>query len=404
MDRATLEWDAFWAVPERNPELARYLSDGHLEPAAPPPPADPRTLATDTLERFDALRAWNAYWASRSQGRAALIREATAIDETPIGDSIERGRLGAIRAKAKARKDLYSRFECPPPPWERVPADLLWNIANAPAAQVSMLLGLHGPSSGLSAACASFGFALHEACEAIQSGRIDAAVVGAVDAAPTPELVAGFYAGRLAPLGTGPSMPLCELRGTHMAGGACTWIIAAEDAVPDLPSLPVEILGIGLSSDAGHIITPSVDGPKRAIGDAFAMACVQPQAIRAWDMHATATPGDWSELALIADYVPADAVLSARKGLFGHGMSVAGGWELTALALGGDRIAPGVLRMPPSGIAASAVHPQFVETGRRFVLDSPVDVHASEDGRLVVGKLSMGIGGITSCVLLNLET
>ena len=97
--------------------------------------------------------------------------------------------------------------------------------------------------------------------------------------------------------------------------------------------LGIEILGTGVSSDAEHIITPSQQGPKLSIRKAFAHAQVEPKDIHIWDMHATGTPGDWNELVLLEDFVPLSAWISARKGIFGHGMAACGGWELTASLL-----------------------------------------------------------------------
>ena len=51
-------------------------------------------------------------------------------------------------------------------------------------------------------------------------------------------------------------------------------------------------------------------------------------------MHATATPGDFSEVTMVRSVLPATVIATARKGTFGHGMSAAGGWELTAQYLG----------------------------------------------------------------------
>ncbi len=56
--------------------------------------------------------------------------------------------------------------------------------------------------------------------------------------------------------------------------------------------------------------------------------------VATWDMHATATPGDWMELQNTLEVFPGTTRFTARKGTFGHGMSVCGGWELTAQHLG----------------------------------------------------------------------
>ena len=151
----------------------------------------------------------------------------------------------------------------------------------------------------------------------------------------------------------------------------------------------LEILGIGLTSDADHIITPSEEGPSSAIQLALADAGVSPDAVAAWDMHATATPGDWTELLTALSVLPDAQAITARKGTFGHGMSVCGGWELTAQHLG---IARGELH--PVHVSPDEVHPMIQPHINRLVKDQSVTVEGG-----ITGKISMGIGGINSCVV-----
>jgi 3-oxoacyl-(acyl-carrier-protein) synthase len=151
---------------------------------------------------------------------------------------------------------------------------------------------------------------------------------------------------------------------------------------------------IALSSDAEHIITPSITGPKRALSRAFAEADVRPEDIAIADLHATGTPGDLNELALVEDYVGPDTLITARKGQLGHGMANSGGWELTALALG---LREGAAH--PTNIAAPSLHakirrPASIVTARAR--------KAGDPGLACRGfKLMLGIGGITACVVIK---
>ena len=106
-------------------------------------------------------------------------------------------------------------------------------------------------------------------------------------------------------------------------------------------------------------------------------------------MHATATPGDWQELQNALAEIGPRARISARKGLFGHGMSSCGGWELTALYLGMEK---GLLY--PVGIRAEELHPAIRPLADRLVLDRPAPVEGD-----VAGKINMGIGGVNACVI-----
>lgn len=400
-ENAYRNWNYFWAQPERNDDVKQF-QEGKLK--VDDVPADPRALPVDSPERAEAASVWNEFWARRSSELKKYLKEMNEIEMMTIGGDVAADKLNVIRAKTKARKALMDKYKSPVPPWESVAPTFLWNLPNAPAAQVSMMLGIHGPSSASIGACATFGLLLRQAMDAIESGEYDVAIVQTADVTPPPAVVSAFHAAKV--LATGPQVgiPLCQLRGTHVAGGACTWIIGAEDAVGALGLKPykgVQLLGVGLSSDAEHIITPSLEGPKHCIRDAFKQANISPSEIQTWDMHATGTPGDWSEFKLIEDFVPSEAVITARKGIFGHGMSTCGGWELTAQVLGATKTSGGI-RIQPSGIPTQSMHPSIVSLKRRIAADKPLTVETQKE-TLTCGKLSMGIGGISSCVLTRVH-
>lgn len=391
-------WQKFWSHPERNKALAQHIAGQTNEPNVP---QSPTTFEIDSPERAAAWDSWNAYWCEKSDGLKEFLREFSEMESLTIGADVATDKLNVIRAKAKAKKILTDKWKNPPPPWEAVSANLLWNLPNAPAAQVSMLHGIHGVSYASIGACATFGLVLRQAIDGIRGGHYDAAIIGTTDLPPPPELVAGFNAAKVLAAGHEIGVPLCNLRGTHVAGGACTWILGADDVMEKLgqASLGVEILGVGLSSDAEHIITPSMEGPKLSIRDAFAQARIDPKQVHTWDMHATGTPGDWSEFKLI-DNLPESTVITARKGIFGHGMSTCGGWELTAQLLSTKKTGT-KYTLTSSGIEKQKLHPSIQQIGRSIATDKPVTLDAPEG--LICGKLSMGIGGISSCVLAKIQ-
>lgn len=395
---AERSWHKFWAHPERCKALADHVSGERVDAEAP---ASPSTFEIDSPERAAAWEAWNSFWCKKSDGLQDYLREFNEMESITIGADVANDKLNVIRAKAKAKKALQDKWKHPLPPWEAVNANMLWNLPNAPAAQVSMLHGIHGVSFASIGACATFGLVLRQAVDGIRSGDYDAAIIGTTDLSPPPELVAGFNAAKVLAAGCDVGVPLCNLRGTHVAGGACTWILAADDVMEKLgqKSLGIEIMGVGLSSDAEHIITPSMEGPKLCIRDAFAQAGITPQDVHTWDMHATGTPGDWSEFKLIEN-LPSTTVITARKGIFGHGMSTCGGWELTA-QLFSTRKNGTTYTLTGSGISPDRVHPSIRNVGRKLATDKAVTVDAPKG--LVCGKLSMGIGGISSCVLSKIQ-
>ena len=188
-----------------------------------------------------------------------------------------------------------------------------------------------------------------------------------------------------------PSLPLTDLRGTHLSGGSVLWIVGDYDYMTAQGYEPVglEILGVGVTSDAQHIITPSREGPLSAIRLAIDNANVSDQRFGTWDLHATATPGDYQEINTLREVFPNTLMVTARKGAFGHGMSASGGWELTAQYLG---LAKG--RLEPTPLTADAINPAIEETPYEFVYGTAREAPAG-----LAGKLSMGIGGVNACVI-----
>jgi 3-oxoacyl-[acyl-carrier-protein] synthase II len=391
LDRATRAWNHFWA--RRDQCAARRRFEASQVPPHPPPPADPATLPIDSLERCDALALWDGYWAGRSDELRAFLERFVAIEHLKADDEDqEKAHLNAIRKRLRAQRALLDEIGCPPPPWTSVSANLIWNVQNAPAAQVTMLLGLHGPAWAPVGACSTFGVAVKCGRDAILRGEAKLAIVGTTDPRPDPALVAAFHEARVMP-GIGEvNMPFTSLRGTHISGGACVWILGDSAWCAERGLRPVGgwVEAVALSSDAEHIITPSKSGPKRAIARAYAEAAISARDVALIDLHATGTPGDLNELDLVGDFVNERTRVTARKGQLGHGMSNSGGWELTALALGlAGRVAL------PTGIREGALHervrrPQAIVGGGGAALDGGVGV-----------KLMLGIGGITACVVIR---
>jgi 3-oxoacyl-[acyl-carrier-protein] synthase II len=414
-DAAQRDWNHFWAQEVRNPLLREWLVTGHITvdgqlvvPADVPMRPDPAIQGL--FRQYEQQLVWDAYWAARNPDQLALLQELERIESRGVGENVDVDKLNVIRSKARAKRELFQRLGCPEPPWEKVNPRLLWNLPNAAAAQLSMLLGTHGPAYGMYGACATFGLLLHRGLQAIRSGEADCVLVVTADNTPPSALVAGFYGARVLAGGARVSYPLTDMRGTHVSGGACAWILAAEDVLSSygVDHFGIEVAGVGLSSDAEHIITPSINGPKEAIRASIVDAQLLdpgssgPFRFDLWDMHATGTPGDRNELGLIEEFIDPDTVVSARKGLFGHGMGSCGGWELTALAFSPERSSSG-FSVWPSGIPANQVHVSISSRPIRIALDQPVQISGTHPSVLTCGKLSMGIGGISSCVVIRVD-
>jgi len=396
--RARRRWNRFWSHPERNSLLAEYRQgddarrSGLREKLGVP--EDPADLDPEDEDFDDALEAWGEFWVEHSDMLVKYLAELREIEAEGVGPDIEASKGQVIRRKATARRKLNARYGCPLEPWNAVDANLLWNIPNIPAAQISMLGKITGPTVAPIAACAGFGTALKFGIDAIRRGDAKAAVIGTTDPEPHPLTVGSFFQARVVSQDGQVSKPFTGMRGTHVSGGACIWIVGDVDYFDPLGMKPLgmEIMGAAINSDADHIITPTQKGPRAVIETALGNAEIPASEVATWDMHATATPGDWTELQNTLSVVPGTTKLTARKGSFGHGMSVCGGWELTAQHLG---FAKGVLH--PVNIENEEIHPSIRSMQGSLVGHDPM----SAEGR-VAGKLNMGVGGVNACVISRL--
>jgi 3-oxoacyl-(acyl-carrier-protein) synthase len=389
MDRATRLWNHFWAQPSRCGARRRF--DADPAPSAVPV-ALPSSLPQDSPERFEAASAWDAHWAAQSEGLRSFLERFAAVEHLEADDEDQdKAHLSAIRKRLRAHRALVEEVGCPPPPWTAVSANFIWNIQNAPAAQVTMLLDLHGPAWAPVGACSTFGVALQCGRDAIRRGAAKLAIVGTTDPRPDSALIGAFHDARVMP-GIGEvNMPFTSLRGTHISGGACVWIVGDPTFCAEKGMTPLAYVeSVAISSDAEHIITPSKSGPKRAIAQAYREAGIAPDDVAIIDLHATGTPGDLNELALVEEFIGERTRITARKGQLGHGMANSGGWELTAVALS---LARGMAL--PTGIRREAIH-ERVRHCEAIVGTEPAPLTGA-----VGVKLMLGIGGVTACVVLR---
>lgn len=386
LHHATRRWNRFWASAERNSALAAFLR-GEAPELQPPPAPE----GVPDLERDEVDEAWWEFWSRRSPELQSYLGELREIESLAVQGEVEAGKMAAIKEKQRRRRRLTAKWGAPDPPWQSVSPNLIWNIDNIAAAQISMLGKLTGMAICPTAACSTFGVALKLALDAIRSDQADAVVVGATDPPPHPLTVGAFYNARVISADAQISKPLTELRGTHVAGGSVIWIVGALEHMlaRGMRPLGMEPMAVGVTSDADHIITPSQEGPVASMKIALSESQVDAKDIVSWDLHATATPGDFNEVEMVRSMMPSETLITARKGTFGHGMAAGGGWELTAQYLSWERG-----EVFPTPLVREELNQQIADVHRNFAFD---DSCAAPGG--VVGKLSMGIGGINACVV-----
>lgn len=243
--------------------------------------------------------------------------------------------LGGSESTHLTGQDLYGGGSATLAPWA-VPRAM----ANAPASHLSIRHGFTGPSLTLSTACASSTQAVGEAWRLLRSGDAELALAGGTDACLNPLAWKAWEALRaMAPDTCRPFS--AGRRGMVLGEGAAMLVLetlehARERGAPIL----AEVLGYGVSSDAGDLVKPSVDGPLRAMRGAMRQAAVAPDRYDYINAHGTGTVlNDRCETAAIkaafGDHAP-QLCVSAVKSAVGHLMGAAGALELVAglLAIG----------------------------------------------------------------------
>ncbi len=219
-------------------------------------------------------------------------------------------------------------------------------MINAAAATVSMHMGLRGVNSAAVTACASAGHAITDAIKAIQQDEADVMVTGGAEAALTKLGLACFMTMRaLSTRNDAPekaSRPWDKDRdGFVMSEGAGILVVEEyERAKKRGANIYAELVGYGMSADAGHITMPDEQGrgANSAMQRALKMAGINPDQIAYINAHGTSTPlGDMAENNAIKNLFGAHAyklAVSSTKSMTGHLLGASGGIEtiFTAMA------------------------------------------------------------------------
>ncbi|WP_460182366.1 beta-ketoacyl-ACP synthase II [Thermopirellula anaerolimosa] len=298
------------------------------------------------------IRNWNPveYLDSKEQKRIdrfaqyALVAATDAIRESGLDFSQEDPRRCAsvIGSGVGGLGEIEAQFrrlmEKGP---ERVSAFTIPKMMlNAASGCVSIQFGLKGPAYGVVTACASASNAVVEAVKEIESGDIDVVITGGSEAAVTPLGIAGFAAMKaLSERNDDPeraSRPFDRDRDGFVLSEGAGIVVLEEYEHARKRGAPIlaEMLGYGVSSDAGHITQPDENGrgAATAMSDALTSARLSKDQIDYINAHGTSTPlGDVAETIAIksvfgefARSVP----ISSTKSQLGHLLGASGGVEL----------------------------------------------------------------------------
>lgn len=257
-----------------------------------------------------------------------------ALDEelaTRIGCIVGSG-IGGLPLIENTRDELVSRGPRRVSPFF-VPA----SIINMVSGHVSMRFGFKGPNLAVVTACTTGLHCIGEAARKIEYGDADIVVAGGCEATVSPLGVGGFASMRA--LSTRNDDPRTASRpwdkdrdGFVLGEGAGVMVLESyESAKARGARIYAEVVGYGMSADAGHMTAPNMDGPRRAMVNALRNAGVNADQIDYLNAHGTSTPlGDVNESnaikAALGDHAR-KVVVNSTKSMTGHLLGGAGGLE-----------------------------------------------------------------------------
>jgi 3-oxoacyl-[acyl-carrier-protein] synthase II len=233
------------------------------------------------------------------------------------------------------------------------------SIINMTAGHVSMRFGFKGPNLAIVTACTTGLHCIGEAGRMIEYGDADVVVAGGSEATVSPLGIGGFASMRA--LSTRNDEPAAASRPWDSArdgfvlgeGGGVMVIEEYEHAKARGARIYAELLGYGMSADAGHMTAPNMDGPRRAMTSALRNAGVNADEVDYLNAHGTSTPlGDINETHAIKaafGHAAGSLLVNSTKSMTGHLLGGAGGLEsvFTVLAIHHQKSPPTINLQDP---------------------------------------------------------
>lgn len=210
-------------------------------------------------------------------------------------------------------------------------------VANNPAGEVALNLGITGPHYTIGAACAAGNAGMIQGLQMLRLGECDLAIAGGVsESIHTFGIFAGFASqGALASHDdpTKASRPFDKNRnGIVVAEGGCLYTLERlDDAKKRNAKIYGEIVGYGINTDATDFVLPNPERQSQCMNMALGRAGLNAEQIDIVSTHATGTG--------MGDSLECDAVrrvfgnsdktyINNAKSYIGHCMGAAGALEL----------------------------------------------------------------------------
>ncbi|AFE09614.1 3-oxoacyl-[acyl-carrier-protein] synthase2C [Corallococcus coralloides DSM 2259] len=204
---------------------------------------------------------------------------------------------------------------------------------------ICMEHGITGPAFTVSTGCAAATHAIAQAFWLVRSGRVQCAITGGSEASILYSVAKAFQAvGVVAP--SAESFRPFSNGQAGMAIGEGAGILVLEDlehARARGARVYAELIGAGMSADAGDPVRPRVEGPAQAMRQALADAGLTARDVGYINAHGTGTrANDRAESEAIRSVFGPGAdhlLVSSTKSMHGHAFGGVGGIEAVATVL-----------------------------------------------------------------------
>ena len=210
-------------------------------------------------------------------------------------------------------------------------------VANNPAGEITLNMGITGPHYTIGAACAAGNAGMIQGAQMLRLGECDVALAGGVsESIRSFGIFAGFASqGALATHAdpTKASRPFdVDRNGIVVAEGGCIYVLERfDDASRRGAKIYGELVGYAMNSDASDFVLPNPIEQARCMTMALRKARLNPSDIDLVSTHATATTtGDIQECVALRQVFSngAQPAVNNTKSFIGHAMGAAGALEL----------------------------------------------------------------------------
>jgi acyl transferase domain-containing protein/NAD(P)-dependent dehydrogenase (short-subunit alcohol dehydrogenase family)/acyl carrier protein len=275
-------------------------------------------------------------------------------------------------------------------------------VLSGASGRISYVLGTHGPSVTVEAACASSLVSIHLACQSLLTGESTLALAGGVNINLDWRTTIGFTRARmLSPRGRCNAFDSRADGFVRSEGAGVVVLKRLSDAERDGDRILALVRGSAVNH-VGHsqgLMMPSASAQKEVLGAALARAGVAPAQVGFVEAHGTGTPvGDPIEFEAVASVYGQGAgrcALGAVKTNVGHTESAAGviGFIKAVMAL-----QEGVI---PPNLNFERWNPQIPAQGTRLFVPTRVEPWPVRGERRFAAVSAFGVTGSNAHLVLE---